>query len=1400
MLKQSFSISFPLTQHSIGRSFISLIWCLIMAMIVPSNAMEADKLRFRHLTEKDGLMNSHIHSISQDDEGFIWIGTEYGLYRYDGQRFNHYVNYPGDTTGINSNVVFRLFTDSRHTLWVGTFMGLQYFDRKNNRFVDLNLPERIRNGLPVPINSIVEDSSGKLIVGTDFGIVYVDTESREMQYVSPGGPNAHFRGTRITAYHIDRSGNHWIGTDEGVDLIHHGNRERKSYNLDDFSERSFISVFINSIYEDIHRNIWVLTREEGVFFKAYNSDSFVQFVYNENDKYSLGSDEAHDIYEDPDGRLWISTSGGGLNLFLDEPGRFRRFKHDPADKNSLLNNNPRDILEDRQGNVWIASFQSGINIYINHPQIFRHTVITNENSLDYQSTTVCSMLKEENGEIWLGTDGGGLKKFNKETGEFTTYLPEADQPGSFPGRVVMCIYKDVYGTLWFGTYQSGLVKYDRNQNRFISYQSAPDDPHAITSNFVTSILEDRRGNFWVGTNGGGINLFDRNSGKFISYQHDPSDPESLVDNFVNSILEDHNGDIWIATFWGLSRYNSNSFSFTNYLSRKSESNSLSHNSVFSMFEDERQRLWIGTRNGLNQYSYEEDNFVYYTDKEGLSGNSIAGILADKEGYLWISTNNGLTKFNPENGEFLNFSETDGLQGNEFYRNSRFRAADGELFFGGINGFNSFYPEQVQPQQQIPNLVLTELRIMEQTVPIGTFEDGREILRESLNQTSAIRLKHSDKTFTIVLSAIDFISPENITIGYRLNGFDDDWNYTSAEYPIITYTNLSPGEYLLELKAADNNYIEKTAIAKQLQLRIMPPLYRMWWAYLIYIVAVLSITYYLWQLSISRIHAENQAKIEKLRREKSEELNQAKFRFFTNISHEFRTPLTLIIGPLEEIIRKEGAARPFKRQLDIMLVNARRMLRLINQLLDFRKFEGGKMNLRAEESDLVRFINDVKHSFEQYAVEKQITFKLNGPSEPHLLWFDPDKMDKILFNLLSNAFKFTPEKGSIELGIEPGKSILDDQGSERKYTLISVRDNGPGIPEEDLPNLFERFYQSKSSPSASRGSGLGLSLTKNLVEIHQGRIYVDTAPGTGTTFRIYLPEGENHLAPEEKISSDTPGINKYIHLTPESLPYEKPADRASKVMVLNKPNLLVVEDNLELMGYLESVCSEHFNFYGSTNGKEGYEMAIEILPDIIISDIMMPEMNGFQFCRQVKNHILTSHIPVILLTAKSTTEDQIEGFGAGADAYIPKPFNTDQLLATANAILENRIRLREKFNSGQVLANQPIRNTADDKFLQRVSDAVMNNISDLEFGVLELSKDLGISRVHLHRKLKAIINISPNEFIKNIRLQKAGELLLTEDYNISEVCFRVGFNSPAYFSSCFKQYYQMTPTEYLEKHT
>lgn len=1238
----------------------------------------------------------------------------------------------------------------------------------------------------MPIHSIIEGNDSNLLVSTDIGIFKIESATGNINHITSDSKGFEYCGKAVSVSYVDNYKNYWIATEAGITKIDCKTGTSVCWKLSDYSQKPFLTTYVHCIYQDSYDNIWITTREEGVFMMPAFSDSFIRFYHREGDKYCIGSNETYDIYEDTERQIWISTNGGGLNLFDRHTGRFTRIKHVPNDKNGLLNNNIRTIFKDRQGNLWIASFQAGINISINHPLLFKNYDLSHGISGEYQSPIVCSVNQYDENILWIGTDGGGLKLFNRKKNTSETFLPEKNNPGSFPDKVVMAIYRDRSNTFWFGTYQAGLVKYDHAGRKFITYSHVPNDPYSINSNFVTEIHEDVKGNLWVGTNGGGLNLFDRNTGEFRTYRNVSGDTNSLINDYINDIAEDQNGDLWIGTYWGLSRYNTNLFTFTSFLQGADKTNSITHNTVFCLLVDSKNHLWVGTRNGLNLYNRENQQFSYF-NKKGLSGCSVYGILEDNSGNLWVSGNNGLTCFNPATGEVLSFTEADGLQGKEFFRNSSFKNAQGELFFGGINGLNAFFPDDIRPREYQPEVVITGFRIFDKPVISGKLSDGRIIHDHAIEETKHIRLRHSDKVFSFEVAALDFITPENIVFAYQLEGFDENWNYTTATYPVITYTNLSPGQYLLHIKAGNENIIDRISKDVTLEIRITPPLWKTWWALVFYLLLLLAGIYYIWKLSIKRIKEKEMVRVEILKREKLEELNRAKLRFFTNISHEFRTPLTLIISPLEQILKK-GTNQSFNKQFSVMLNNARRMLRLINQLLDFRKIEGGAMELKAECADIVDFIKNVAHAFEEHAIEKNISLAIDTAVETYMLWFDPDKMDKVLFNLLSNAFKFTPARGKVLISIRHG-IILKEPSNHISFTGISVTDTGPGISEKDLPYIFERFYQGENSQLQS-GSGIGLALSKSFVEMHRGTISVSSSPGE-TTFQILIPEGDLHLSTAQKTAGSLVSV-----IQPEQEHLPEHADES--LQVKNKPTVLLIEDHAELRSYIEEECREYFAFYSASDGAEGYEMAIDILPDLIISDIMMPGMDGYQFCRKVKVNMLTSHIPVILLTSKTSTDNQIRGYESGADAYIPKPFRIDQLIATANSIIENRIRLREKFNAGKILSEMPVKNTADDKFLQKVTDLVNNNLNEVDFGVQQLSREIGISRVHLHRKLKAIANVNPNEFIKSIRLQQALILLQRKEFTISEVCYKVGFNSPAYFSSCFRSYYHMSPSEYLEK--
>lgn len=1355
-------------------------------------------LRFRHLTYDDGLKNTLIHSIAQDRQGFIWFGTEDGLYRYDGFRLRVFKSNPKDTNSLNSSSVFSLLPQADGKIWVGTYRGVMIYDESTEQFTDLKLSDKFLPGQTVPVNDLLEVDNEIWIGCQDIGVLIYDKAQKGFNNEKAKIFNRYLTDCAVNCMFVDSKKNTWIGTNfKGLLKFEPGKYEPVKYDYSSIKpSMKFDCSEILNIFESGKGEIWISTRSCGVYLLANGKEITGHFVHNLNNNKSLGSNEVYDFREDKEGNIWISTHGGGLNIYNRSTNDFTRIKHKTDDKYSLLNDNIRKIFEDKQGNLWLSSYQAGVNILINSPYQFNHFYFSPDANTEYKSSTTLSFFAEKD-VLWVGTDGGGLKKINRKTGNISTFLPGNTQ-NNLSDRVIMTIYSDYQGTLWLGTYLGGLVKFNPLTSEFKSYRHIPGNSKSISSDFVTTILEDTKGNFWLGTNGGGINLFDKTTGIFTSFRKSVELPEkSLVDDHVTIIREDNYGDLWIGTYWGLSRFNVRDFSFTNYLTSGDKLNGISDNVILSILNDSKGHLWIGTRMGLNLYNRSSDSFTIFTESDGLAGNTINGLLEDGNGNIWIATNNGITKLNPQTSETINFYTEDGLQGNEFYHGACYKTQSGEMFFGGFNGFNSFFPDSINLRYYEPDVVITNMLLFDKDVPIGKMTDGRTILTKNISHTQKIKLKYSDKSISFAFAAIDYIEGRKSHYAYKLEGFDEEWHLTSNEYPFANYTNLGPGHYKLLVKSGRKELVNKSKNITSLDIVISPPIWRTWWAYVIYLLVFTSLVYYFWNLSIQRVKDKNQAKLEKLRREQIESITHARMSFYANISHEIRTPLTLIIGPLEQLISRGKDVQNIRKQLDIMLKNARRMLRLINQLLDFRRIEMQKMALNAENADIVQFIRDITSSFEEFAQEKSIELKFITSVNNCLIWFDPDKVDKIVYNLLSNAFKYTPDNGKISVALKTNVSLKDK--INQQFVEISVSDTGQGIPPKDLERIFERFFQGHTfANSIQQGWGIGLNLTRSLTEVHRGEIRVESVEKQGSTFRVYLPMGDLWLEESEKVQNGEPGLNKYLHLDTESYGTEKENRVHEKTIKQNAFEVLIVEDNVDLRNYLAEELECKFNCFEASNGKEGYEMAVEIMPDIIVSDVMMKGMDGIQLCKNIKENIITSHIPVILLTAKATIEDQIKGYESGADAYLSKPFSPDQLIASINSIIENRQRLKQKFGMLKDYSKRSLTNTADDKFLTKISEIINNNLSDNLFGVNELAIALEISRVHLHRKMKAITDTGPNEFIRKIRLQKAAELLLANELSISEICNQTGFSSTTYFSSCFKAYYNVTPREFVDR--
>lgn len=791
---------------------------------------------------------------------------------------------------------------------------------------------------------------------------------------------------------------------------------------------------------------------------------------------------------------------------------------------------------------------------------------------------------------------------------------------------------------------------------------------------------------------------------------------------------------------------------------------------------------------MNRFDRITETFTFYREKEGLSNDVVKSIEEDSDGNLWISTLKGISKFNPDLETFVNYTTSDGLQGNGFNLGASCLAQNGVMYFGGTNGMNLFLPDKIKKQsdESFPCLI-TDLKIFSRSIQPGERIRNRVILEKVIDETKSISIPHFIDNFAFEFAALNFAGADNIKYAYKMEGANGDWHYTDASRRYASFSNLSPGEYTFKVRAANIEGIWSGQVT-QLEVTIVPAPWKTTWAYSLYSLLFLSLIYLFRKYELARFKLKNELRLERLERQKNKELNEMKLRFFTNISHEIRTPLTLILSPIQELITSGDVRKQIRDQLRNINRNANRLLLLVNQLLEFRKQEAGHAELQVAKGNFVKFIMEIILSFKEFAQQRNIDFSFTHQPDEIDIWYDSSKMEKVFFNLLSNAFKFTPDGGKISIHIT----------REQKIVRIVVEDTGKGISKEDLPHIFERFHKFDKDYSGNYlGSGIGLALVKKLVELHHGTISAESEPEVFTRFVIELPTGVKHFK-EEEIISDHKGGEHAMHYQIEN---DKEEDLENSILTAtdDAPELLIVEDNNDVRKYLKKLFLPQYRILEAADGKAGWESALKHLPDLIISDILMPEMDGLQLCKKSKITLETSHIPVILLTARTSMLYRTEGFETGADDYITKPFDPNLLKLRVKNLITSRKRLREKFSQNIALEPHEITiTTPDQNLLQRAIEAVEKHMDDAEFDVNGLAKEIGVSRPALYRKLPAITNYTPNEFIRIIRLKRAAQILAKVDLPISDVCHQTGFKTPKYFSKCFRDFFGVLPSEYAKQ--
>lgn len=1335
----------------------------------------------RFYSPDEDLSNSLINQVYQDRKGFVWIATENGLNKFDGMKFNIYKHSSEDSTSLKNNYVRTIFEDSSGNFWVGCINGLMKYDWATNSFREIKM-YKDGNLVSPHITRMIEARNGDIWVATSGqGIFFIKKGEREFH------ANLQLTNLLVSNYlnsiFEDSKGNLWIGSENnGLNLYNPVTNQIKAFT----APANISSNNISSITEDKQGNIYVGTltgglnkyNEQTKIFEAIGADNNTQLLIK-------------DLLLTKENILYIGTDGQGLKLYNRERNIVEDYKITSAPFD-FSKGKVHSILQDRDNNLWLGIFQKGIIFIPGTEKKFDYYGFKSLKNNPIGSSSVMSIYKDKEGITWVGTDNEGIYGINNR-GERVAHFMQTSLFSSI-SNIILSIFEDSNNNMWVGSYTKGLAKLNRKTG---NCEYIPE----LLNEKIYCIAEDSEKNLLIGTYGSGFFRLNLASGKMTHYEsrkseNDDFSIDELSNDWINDILFDSEGLIWIAHYKGVSCYNPKKNSFLNYLNQNTI---LPHTVAYTLFEDKAGNIWIGTSDGLNIFNKKEQSVKSYSTRDGLPNNVICGIREDNERNIWISTYFGISKFIVSENRFINYYTGDGLQGNEFTRGAKFEDAAGKIYFGGIYGVTSFYPKDITEAKKELKVLVTDFFLFNRAVKMGDKSGGNEIVSTSVMDADQFTLAYNDNTFSIEFSALEFSNPERIVYQYMIEEISQDWLNSYPGMGRVTYTNLNPGTYTFKLRAKDHdNYSD----VKTIRIIITPPWYQSPWAYAAY--AVLSVLLVLFIANY--IYARIRHRQEEMRRQHLEQINEAKLQFFINISHEIRTPMTLIINPLEKLL-SENKDQKLQKTYVMIYRNGLRILRLINQLMDIRKLDKGQMQLHFRETDIIGFIDDLMMTFEYSAQRKNINFNFRHEVDRLNVWIDLNNFDKVLLNIISNAFKYTPDNGNITIDLSTGQDE-NVRGALSKYFEISVTDNGIGIDKDKIEQIFERFYQiSNDFTNSNFGTGIGLHLSKSLVELHHGTIFAENRPGMpGTRFIIRLPLGSDHLIAKELENGEeykvAPDRISPAYVSNELLNKIDFEGGDKRIKPRTKYRILVVEDEDEIREYIKDELSSEYRVTVSENGKEALDLILTEKPDLIISDVMMPEMDGITLSRKVKQNININHIPIILLTAKSTPENKIEGLDIGADAYVSKPFNTELLKSTVANLIENRERLKSKF-SGQQQPEDRIQKielkSSDEILMQRIMKIINENLSNPELNVEMLAVNVGMSRVHMHRKLKELTNQSARDFIKGIRLRQAAALLSGKKLTISEVAYAIGFSNLSHFSNSFREFYGMSPKEYLAAH-
>ena len=1386
----------------------TLFWLFFCFFSLRGFAQPEDYI-FAHVDVTNGLSNNYITGIYKDTRGYMWFGTVAGLNRYDGYQFRVFRHDGRDPHSIVDNYIEQIFEGPGGRMWVESRKRrFNLYDVNLDRFDPDYCAYLRRLHLPdTDLLTISPSVKGYWFVYRDSGVFHYMNHGGIVAIRPSGGAVGPLGGAGLLSIPVatakeDRNGDCWV-IHEGGMLEKIDGRSHRVVFRSDVLVKEFGDVPVTSctLFIDRDGDLWVSSNGvfKGTLFYRPATREFRHFALDAGN-HLLNSNIVLTALQDGKGQIWLATDHGGVDIIDKRTWHVRYVGHVEDDAKSIASNSLTTLYRDETGTIWCGTYKSGISYYhqdnLEFPQYRQVPHVPGTLSYD----DVNGFVEDGAGNIWIAANGGGLIYFDRKRNSFKQWLHDPNNPNSICSNILVNLLLDKEGKLWIATYFGGLDCFDGKT--FTHFRHRDDDPYSLADDRVMCLCEDAEHQLWVGTLAAGMDRLDRRRKVFYHYRAEL--PGSIHNDYVSSIITDSHDNLWIGTGYGVDMIEKSTGAIYHYGMPDAQ---LSSDNVTWLFMDSQQRLWAGTREGLDVLNPDGKTFESFTTEDGLPDNTIQDILEDSTHRIWVSTPNGLSRITVYAGSShaglrihcRNFREQDGLQAREFNERSGLATRDGYFLFGGPNGFNIFKPEDIAPEKKAPPIVLTGLEVFDRSVHVDDTTNGHVILHRALTETRSITLGPRDNVFSIEFASLGYIPNATNKYAYTLEGFNKSWLMTDGRTRKATYTNLDPGEYTFRVRATDEDGVWYDNVAT-LKVIILPPWWKTAWAYAAYVL-LLAGGLYLWRRTMLR-RARTRFALEHERREtrRMHEMDLMKIRFFTNMSHELRTPLSLILAPVEKLLGRSGPADDPRQQYELIRRNARRLLHHVNQLLDFRKMESGELKLHLREGDVVKFVRESSLSFADLADKKNIRFDYTEDHRSLITRFDQDKLERILFNLLSNAFKFTPENGSVSVGVSTlvnGRDVL---------LSISIRDTGIGIPGDKQEKIFERFFQNEIPETMiNQGSGIGLSITQEFVRMHQGRLHVESEVNRGSCFTVELPFEMAELAPsadgsvgldlladggfanEIGAKGDEHGVPAFAPARAGRIPSAAPADA---------PTILIVEDNEDFRFYLKDNLRAHYKIVEASDGKEGWKKVLSAHPALVVSDISMPHMDGIELCKKILSDERTCQTPVILLTAMTGEMVELQGLQTGATDFISKPFNFEVLLSKIRNIVQHHATVRKTYQRQVQAGPAPVEPaSADEEFLREVLAYIEKEMSNADLSVEELSTRFHTSRSTFYKRVLLLTGKTPVEFIRHIRLRRAAELLEKSQLNVAEIAYEVGFNNPKYFTHYFKAEFGCIPSAY-----